>query len=294
MIHKIIVQAQKELMSPGKFYRLCQKAHPFEERKRLYFLAAAPHLPELKKGIIPHELCLFFDYLARYVRENSKAGCQKEFYIQKVSIRLQGKKSKAVDVKKDLPLSRKSRVVKAIKILVEIADSGMIGRVARVRINDGDDLAFKAFFDPDFVWPHGPWAEISVGIYLNAHQVTKDLPEFKFAGQDWAVWEWIHPHTNPQSRQGITYEQFAQQKGLTKLNPLNRSNYNPHNMRLDLGGIQKEYLGRRFHDFIRGIVFYIRKVHREGFLSLTSHLRWKNVSYIWWRVAALIFPGTKK
>ncbi|MGK7873529.1 MAG: hypothetical protein AB4426_09500 [Xenococcaceae cyanobacterium] len=281
----IILQAQQKLMPPGKFYSLCRKVRQFEGRNRIYFLAPAPL--DLKKGINTHDLRIFFDYLARYVRLADQAGCQEEFSLEKVSIRVQGQTFKAVKVKK-------GREAGALKISVEIAGTGMIGRVARVRINEGEDWALKAFFDPDFVWQHGPWAEIPVGIYLKAHQVTKDIPEFKFAGQDWAVWEWIYPHTNPQSRKGITYEQFAQQKGLTKLNTLNRSNYNPHQMRLDPGGIQKEYLGRRFHDLLRGIVFYIRKAHREGFSSLTPYLTGENLRYVLLRLITLIFPRITK
>ncbi|NEP57571.1 MAG: hypothetical protein F6K31_11180, partial [Symploca sp. SIO2G7] len=212
-------------------------------------------------------------------------------YLQRVSLRLRGVTSKVVLVKKRIAEHQRINVATALKIEVEIVGAGMIGRVARLRINDGKDLAFKAFFDPDFVWQHGPWAEIPIGIRLKACQVTKDLPEFLFAGQDWAVWEWIYPHTNPQSRKrGITYEQFAKLEGLTKLNSLNHSNYNPYNMRLDPGGIQKEYWGRRFHDFLQGVVFYSRKAHREGLKSLTLYIKGNTVRYLCLRLVALIFP----
>ena len=118
--------------------------------------------------------------------------------------------------------------------------------------------------------------------------MTKNLPEFKFASEDWAVWEWISPETSPQYRQGITYEKLAEKEGLTKLNHLNRSNYNPHDMRLDIGGIQQEYLGRRFNDFIKGFIFYLRKINREGFSSLMPYLTKDNLVYVFRRLVALI------
>ncbi|WP_293113040.1 hypothetical protein [Moorena sp. SIO4G3] len=177
-----------------------------------------------------------------------------------------------------------------MKVEVEIAGAGMVGRVARLRIN-GKDLAFKAFFDPDFVWQHGPWAEIPIGIRLKYAQVTKNCAEFLFASQDWMVSEWIYPDTNPEFRNnGITYEQFAEQEGLTQLNSLNIYNYNPYNIRLDPGGIQKEYWGRRWHDFLRGIVFYLRKVQREGLKSLTPYLSKRMITYLLRRLIVLISP----
>ncbi|WP_293019821.1 MULTISPECIES: hypothetical protein [unclassified Moorena] len=177
-----------------------------------------------------------------------------------------------------------------MKVEVEIAGAGMVGRVARLRIN-GKDLAFKAFFDPDFVWQHGPWAEIPIGIRLKYAQVTKNCAEFLFASQDWMVSEWIYPDTNPEFRHnGITYEQFAEQEGLTQLNSLNIYNYNPYNIRLDPGGIQKEYWGRRWQDFLRGIVFYLRKVQREGLKSLTPYLSKRMITYLFRRLIVLISP----
>ncbi len=292
LLAPIIIQAQKELVSPVEFYNFCQKIHKKTINNKFYFLAPNPNLINFKyHKITANKLCNFLDKLAHYVSHIAEEGHQEVFYLQKLSIRLRNTTSKIVLVTKKITDYQSINSSKAMKIEVEVVGAGMIGRVARLRINDGKDIAFKAFFDPDFVWQHGPWAEIPIGIRLKACQVTKDLPEFLFAGQDWAVWEWIYPHTNPQLRTtGITYEQFAKQEGLTRLNPLNRSNYNPYNMRLDPGGIQKEYWGRRFHDFLRGIIFYFRKVHREGLKSLTPYLSGSSLRYLWLRLFALVFP----
>ncbi|HAG81017.1 MAG TPA: hypothetical protein DCL61_07560, partial [Cyanobacteria bacterium UBA12227] len=232
-------------------------------------------------------------FLSEYVRCTDQEGHQDQFYLKRLKLRIGRKTKKVLSVKKmSVPYNKSIISAQGMKIEVEIAGKGMIGRVARVRINNGKDLAFKAFFDPNFVWQHGPWAEIPIGIRLKYCQVTKDMPEFLFAGQDWAVWEWIYPHTNPQSRVGgITYEQFAKQEGLTRLNPLNISNYNPHNMRLDPGGIQKDYLGRRFHDLLWSILFYLRKTRREGLKSLTPYLTQKMIGYMVLRLVSLINPG---
>ena len=293
LLTPIILQAQQELLSPVKFYNLCQKLRQKTGINKFYFLAPPPNLVDFKHyKITANELCQFLDKLAHYVSCIAKEGYQQVFYLQKVSLRSKSTTRKVVLVKKGIAAHKAINFGKGMRIEVEVVGAGMIGRVACLRINDGKDLAFKAFFDPDFVWQHGPWAEIPIGIRLKACQVVKDLPEFLFAGQDWAVWEWIYPHTTPESRAiGITYEQFAKQEGLTKLNPLNRGNYNPYNMRLDPGGIQKEYWGRRFHDFLRGVVFYFRKAHREGLKSLTPYLRGSMVRYLWLRLVALFVPG---
>ncbi|NET56670.1 MAG: hypothetical protein F6K47_11050 [Symploca sp. SIO2E6] len=286
LLRPIILQAQKELLPPGKFYHLCQRLRHKTSINRLYFLTPPPNLldfPEHK--ISARQLCKFLDKLAHYVSSATTEGHQALFYLQRVTIKTRGITSKVVLVKKSMVEHQCSNCTTGMKLEVEIAGAGMIGRVARLRINDGQDLAFKAFFDPDFVWQHGPWAEIPIGIRLKACRVTKDLPEFLFAGQDWSVWEWIYPYTNPQSRKGeMTYEQFAQLEGLTKLNYLNYSNYNPYNVRLDPGGIQKEYRGRRLHDFIMGMIFYTKKAHREGFKSLTLHIKGSMVRYFWLRL----------
>jgi hypothetical protein len=285
----IINQAQKSLLSPAQFYDLCQKIKVFHGTKRLYFFANQQDLKTLNR------LLLFFDFLANYIRQDfdqkhRKVNNQYIFYLQPVTLKLSTKKIKTTLVKKFPNCSN----FKIIKISVEIFGQGMVGRVAKIRIDGGKYLAFKAFFDDKLVWVHGPWGEIPVGIYLQANQVTKDLPEFQFAGNNWAVWEWIYPDTKPQEREGIYYNEFAQKYGLTRLNYLNRSNYNPYQMRWDLGGIQKEYFGRRWNDFLRGCIFYIRKVRREGILSLTSHLTWDNIRYIILRILTLMSNQKQK
>lgn len=272
----VIVQAQQELMSAHKFYRLCKQVCQQSGQQRLYFCEPDASIIDLKNGIGPHELRKFLDYLAKYVSRTCQEGHQEEFYLKRVWLRLRGEKTKRLLIIKSMSDRQSMISANSMKIEVEIAGAGMIGRVARIRINQGKDLAFKAFFDPELVWQHGPWAEIPIGIRLKYCQVTKDLPEFLFAGQDWMVWEWIYPHTTPQHRhRGITYEQFAQAEGLTKLNPLNRNNYNPHNIRLDPGGIQKDYLGRRLHNFFWSIVFYARKARREGIKPHISQFKMK-------------------
>ncbi|HBB32599.1 MAG TPA: hypothetical protein DDZ80_31550 [Cyanobacteria bacterium UBA8803] len=284
----IVFQAQRELLAPDRFYRLCRQFCQQSSQKQLYFCTPPPHLIDLKNGIGTNELRKFLDRLANLVRCSADEGHYEEFYIKRVWIAL-GRDAKTRTIrKKAIAISKTPLCAKGMKIEVEIAGAGMIGRVARLRINDGQDLAFKAFFDPEFVWQHGPWAEIPIGIRLKYCQVTKDMPEFLFASQDWAVWEWIYPHTKPQSRLGgITYEEFAQQEGLTKLNPLNISNYNPHYLRLDPGGIAKEYRGRRLQDLLRSVIFYLRKARREGLKSLTPYLSPKMARYLLLRFVAL-------
>lgn len=288
-IASIILQAQQELLSPDKFHSLCQELCNRSGYRRLYFYRPEPNLLDLKNGIGTNELHKFLDYLAKYVTSKVEEGTDTIFYLKKVWIKIGRKLNKVLLLRKSTDKPNITILKDTMNVEVEIAGSGMIGRVARVKINNGKDLAFKAFFDPEFVWQHGPWAEIPIGIRLKYRQVTKNIPEFLFASQDWAVWEWIYPHTNPQSRKGgITYEQLAEEDGLTRLNPLNLSNYNPHNIRLDPGGIQKEYLGRHFYDMIRSIIFYIRKARREGLKSLTPYLSKKMIRYILLRLVALI------
>ena len=288
----LVLQAQRQLILPDRFYRLCQDVRQSEKLKRLYFLSPESNVLGLNQSIEICTLQLFFDRLAKYVRQTTQVGYKAVFYLQKASIQTNDQPQKPMVVRryKHFRLTRKA-AKRAIKIEVEIAGAGMVGRVARVRVNGGSDLAFKAFLDPDFVWQHGPWAEIPVGIYLQAHGVTKDLPKFLFAGQDWAVWEWIYADTSPQARAGMTYEQFAKQVGLTQLNSLNRNNYNPHNMRLDFGGIQPEYRGRRVYAFLRGVLFYSRKVRREGLSSLKTYLTIRQILYVASRLRALLFPS---
>ena len=281
----LVLKAQKTLLPPANFYYRCQKIRKSQNLQRLYFLSPDPSLFDLHQTHVICTVQLFFDSLAHYVRRTTQVGHREIFYVQPALIRIGNQTQKRLIIRRYKNFRYPNKAVRqAIKIDVEIAGAGMIGRVAHVRVNDGRELAFKAFLDPNFVWQHGPWAEIPIGIYLRAHAVTKDLPQFLFAGQDWAVWEWIYADTKPQSRAGITYEQFARQSGLTQLNSLNRNNYNPYNMRLDFGGIQTEYRGRRFHDFCRGLVFYSRKVHREGLSSLKTYFTIRHVRYLVSRV----------
>jgi hypothetical protein len=285
----IVDRAERELLTPQHFYALCRKLIELQPQARLYFLPQ-DFDRHLNLKISPYQLCLLFDRLARYVRKKNNFCSTKKFYWQKILIYDRGNIKLFFLLWQKRSVRARNKATKPLEIFLEIAGSGMIGRVARVNIDRERDLALKTFFDPDLVWQHGPWGEIPVSIYLRANQVTKDLPEFKFASEDWAVWEWIYPQTKPQNRVGITYEQFARQQKLTRLNTLNISNYNPHQMRLDIGGIQKEYLGRRFVDFSKGIVFYLRKARREGISSLTKYITLKNVRYICLRIIAIIFP----
>lgn len=287
----ILWQAQQELLPPCQFYRLCQQVRQQSGQTRLYFYTPDSTFIDLNNGIGVREIRRFLDRLTRYVRGTVQEGDRTTFYLKRVRLRLKHKTKRIILIKKEGESCPSPLFTQAMKIEVEMAGAGMIGRVARLRINE-KDFAFKAFFDPDFVWQHGPWAEIPIGIRFKYCQVTKDVPEFLFSGLDWAVWEWIYPHTHPQSRkQGITYQQFAQTEGLTKLNPLNRNNYNPHNIRLDPGGIQKAYWGRRFQDFFRSLLFYGRKVRREGWKSLTPYLKPEKLRYLWVRLVSLIITG---
>jgi len=288
----ILWQAQQELLSPDQFYRLCQQVRQQSGQTRLYFYTPDSAFLDADNGIGVQGIRQFLDYLARYVRGTFQEGDRTTFYLKRVRLRLKHKTQTKLLIKKAGDDYPSPLFASAMKIDVEMAGAGMIGQVARLRIND-KDFAFKAFFDPDFVWQHGPWAEIPIGIRLKYCQVIKDVPEFLFSGLDWSVWEWIYPHTHPKSRaEGITYQQFAQTEGLTKLNPLNRNNYNPHNIRLDPGGIQKAYRGRRVHDFFRSLLFYARKVRREGWKSLTPYLKPEKLRYLGVRLVALSISGS--
>lgn len=284
----IINQAQGELLSPYQFYNLCQEQ--IQAQQRLYFLSPSTHLLDLHSGIKEEIFLLFCDYLANYLRSPNLNNQRIVFYLQKTMVIVKGKKIATTRVRQSNSNGLKNLSLTA-KVLVEIVGSGMVGRVARVRVNHGQEFAFKAFFDPDFIWHHGPWGEIPIGIYLTSNQVTKDVAKFYFAGQSWAVWEWINRETNPQTRKGITYEEFAQKNSLTRLNPLNRNNYNPHNIRLDLGGIQKKTWLRYGQNLFQGARFYFRRGKREGLASLLIYLQPKNLHYICLRLIREIWPG---
>lgn len=291
----IIKKAQQTLLSAQEFYSLCQQVPALQVSQQLYFVLTNPlDLAEIKFGLTSEYIFIFLDYLAKEIQQCKVEKLKVKFYLQKVLVKFKKGKIYTLQAKLQINQRRKLSRQRSIKLYVEIVGEGMIGRVAKIRLNEGENLAFKVFFDSSLVWQHGPWAEIPVAIYLQAHQVTKNMPEFKFAGQTWAVWEWIYPETTPDSRAGITYEEFARQQGLTALNYLNRNNYNPYQIRLDLGGIQKEYVGRRWHDFLTSIIFYLRKFRREGFSFFKNYLIWKNIFYIILRLIVLIFSNPIK
>ncbi|MGC1245174.1 MAG: hypothetical protein WA865_03105 [Spirulinaceae cyanobacterium] len=287
-LESIIDQAKGELLSPHQFYYLCQKQ--IEAKQKLYFVSPSSRLLKLNSGISEEGFLLFCDYLANYLRSPDFNKKRLIFYLQKVKVRIKGRKIWVTRVIED-NFNSSQNLSFSLKVAVEIAGAGMVGRVAHVRINDSQEIAFKAFFDPDFIWHHGPWGEIPTGIYLTSNQVTKDVPEFRFAGQTWAVWEWITNQTSPQERKGITYEEFAQKQGLTNLNPLNRSNYNLHNIRLDLGGIQKKTWSRYWQNLFQGTKFYLRKGKREGLSSLTIYFHPLHFRYLFWRLIREICPN---
>jgi hypothetical protein len=272
----IILQAEKELLSPDHFYRLCKNASQFSGAEKLYFYQPEQYLWDLEKGIGSSDLLVFFDYLSTQLRNPKQSPNSFVFYLSK-------------DSNSNLLIQQDGKEETDLKVTVEVVGQGMIGRVAKVTIN-GQYLAFKTFFDPQFVWQHGVWAETAIGIYLKANNVTKNIAEFQFGGEDWSVWEWIDPDLNPSQRKGITYEELAEQKALTKLNSLNIQNYNLQGVRLDVGGVQKECRGRRLDNFRRAIIFYLRKVQKEGLLSLAVYLKKDNIIYGIKRLIALIFP----
>jgi hypothetical protein len=246
-LKQLLIEAERDLLPAAIFYARCQVIHQQLGQQRLYFYAPPEHWLDPEKGIDLREWQQFFDTLAIELRQ-PLSGLQLRSFVL-------------------------GRADNPLPVDVEIVGEGMVGRVARVQINEETAVAFKTFFDPEFVWQHGAWAEIPIGIWLKAHQVVRDLPEFFFAGEDWAVWEWISPQTRPYDRRGISYEKCAKQYGLIQLNPYNRQNYNPYNLRLDPGGIQKDYWGRRWRDGFLSCRFYWRKARREGLKSLLSLLQ---------------------
>ncbi|MGC9504822.1 hypothetical protein [Baaleninema sp.] len=175
-----------------------------------------------------------------------------------------------------------------VTVDVRYAGAGAIGRVVRLQIDDRVVVAFKVFFDPDFVWQHGPWGEIPVGIYLKASGVTRDVAEFFAAGTTWLMWEWIEEDTHPKTRRGLEYAALARQKGLTPLNPLNASNYNRYGIRVDLGGVQKRFFGRRLRDGFYTVGFYVRKIRRQGWRSMAVYFNAESIRYAFKRGLRLL------
>ncbi|HEY9706343.1 MAG TPA: hypothetical protein V6C58_28160, partial [Allocoleopsis sp.] len=162
MIEPVIKQAQEKLLTAYQFYNQCQEIKEKYKIEQLYFFT-----PNFSDYNINHqEWYLFFDHLAPSILQQRQVGSQTTFFLVK----------------------KEQNCTKSLKITVEIVGEGMIGRVAHLIINQQIHLAFKVFFDPEFVWHHGNWAEIAIGIYFKAHHITKDFPEFQFAGENWAVW----------------------------------------------------------------------------------------------------------
>jgi hypothetical protein len=287
MVRAIIKQAETTLLSPRTFYNSCQKQLKKKQKKLYFILLDQDHL---ESGIKIRPLCYFLDYLAKQIRQKSPQIYRRKFEIQAVCLYHNHKHIKALKNK-----AKQSAIKQNItyQITIETVGEGMIGRVAKLTINQQQSFAFKTFFYPHYVWNHGPWGEIPVGIYLKANQVTKDFAEFYFASQDWTIWEWIDPETKPQFRKGITYQEFAQKSNLTRLNSLNYRNYNPHLIRLDPGGVQQEYPGRYFWDLIYGLLFYLLKIKQEGLFSLLIYLNKANLMYFLKRVFSLIFSNLK-
>lgn len=264
MIEPVIKQAQKNLLTAHQFYNQCQKIKQQYKIEKLYFLT--PNFSDYNINI--KEWRLFFDHLAYYLLNMTQVSSQTTFFF----------------------IKNEQFTEKLIEITMEIVGEGMIGRVAHLIINQQIHLAFKVFFDPEFIWHHGNWAEIAIGIYFKAHHITKDFPEFQFAGENWAVWEWIDEQAKPEHRQGIAYHDFAKQQKLNPLNYLNKTNYNPYLIRLDPGGIQTEYFGRKFHNFVTSIIFYGRKVKRQGLQSLFLYLIRYNIKEYMFLLISNFFP----
>ncbi len=276
---EIILLAQKQLISPDKFYQICQKYRHLNKINRLYFLEDNLKVV-LNKSIKISYYLIFFDYLAKIIH-TYPSEYKSKFYLRKILLWNYGKIIKVLQVKKS------GKFKNCDHISLKIVGEGMIGRVAKLKFN-GNNWAFKSFFYPEFVWLHGPWGEIPVGIYLKNNKVTKNFAEFELGGENWAIWEWIDSHSNPSLRTGITYEQFAEENGLTKLNYLNGNNYNSYQIRLDAGGVQKEYYGRRLIDCMYGIIFYLMKAKNEGISSLFKYLNKDNFVYVIKRIQAII------
>lgn len=283
----VLREARNTLLSAHEFHRLCQSLEQAVKEHNIYFFVAPIDLdlPHYNNRFWQKNIVFFFDYLADIIINRKPQYRSKKMYFFLQKVRIWGRK------KQDkFRIQKKSTERNSIKISVEIIGEGMIGRVARIKVNQGETLAFKAFFDSNLVWTHGPWGEIPVGIYLQANHVTKDLPELKLASKKWLILEWIYPDFHPSTREGINYNELSKRVKLTPLNYLNQNNYNPHNIRLDMGGIQKEYFGRRWHDFGLSIIFYTRKIRREGLSFLTVNLNLMSLMYIFLRIGNLLLP----
>lgn len=270
MIEVIIQEAQEQLLSAHQFYHQCQTIKHKYQLNQLYFFAPDFQINYPYSSINLKEWRLFFDDLAKYILNFSQIGFKTNFILPSDYLT--------------------ENQINLIKISVEIIGEGMIGRVAHLIINEQINLAFKVFFDPEFVWHHGNWAEIALGIYFKANEVTKDFAKFQFASEKWAVWEWIDEQEKPENRAGIYYEEFAKINNLNSLNYLNKDNYNPHLIRLDPGGIQKEYFGRRLNNLISTIVFYWRKIQQKGIKSLLLYIMRYNIEEYLLLILSIFIP----
>lgn len=288
----LIIQAQQNLMSPQSFYQAFQNSKARSPRP-LYFALLDSKIDFLPPDFSLTDTLKVLDYLAQKFRTIPPA-CPQAWSVVKIKIRCKNKTIKGlkITIKTTTTPCRKN-----LNLTLENHSEGMIGRVIKVRLNGGQPLAFKTFFNPDFVWQHGVFAEIPLGIWLTSHGATKDLPIFKLAGETWAIWEWINDDMTPHQREGITYNHIAQKYNLIALNPLNRSNYNAHNIRLDLGGIQPNFRGRRWLAIVDGTRFYTRKLRQEGLSFLKNYLHRDRVRYLsqrLWRELSLLFQERSK
>jgi len=256
----IEIQACNSLLSPWQFHQLCQTVCRKTGQQNLYFGRFPRSILTVHPKINPAVLQRFFDDLAEYVRHHNQPKARFHLVTDRGQIEIQ----------------------------VCYIGSGAIGKVVRLQVNGDTPLAFKVFFDPDFVWPHGPWGEIPVGIYLKASGVTRDITEFFAAGLTWSIVEWIDEDTHPHKRRGIDYAVFARRKNLTPLNPLNISNYNRYGMRVDLGGIQTNTFGRRWRDGFYTVWFYTRKIRREGWRSMAPYFSPQALHYALQRLGYLL------
>jgi len=253
--------AARQLLSPWQFYRLCQQTCQDWGCDRLYF----GQLPLALARVFPTgELQRFFDALAISVGQSLSPPISTTYHLQ-------------------------SRDGDRLRLRVTYAGSGLVGRVVKLSLLEASgstsselgerSWAFKACFDPQWVWQHGTWAEIPIGLYLRSQGVRQNIAQFQAAGLTWMLWEWIDEVAKPENRPGLSYETLAQRDRLTRLNPLNASNYNPHGIRLDPGGIQVNSWGRRWRDAIYTLGFYWRRFQTVGWRFLSPHLNRTSLRY---------------
>ncbi|USR93032.1 hypothetical protein NEA10_10055 [Phormidium yuhuli AB48] len=253
--------AARQLLSPWQFYRLCKQARRTWECDRLYFY---PLPPALSKSFPTPALRQFLDALAVTVGQSPCLPDASTYHLQ-------------------------SREGYRLSLRVTYAGVGLVGRVVKVSLLDSSDStvsecqnpcwAFKACFEPQWVWQHGIWAEIPIGLYLRSQGVSRDMARFQAAGLTWMLWEWIDETEKPENRPGLDYETLAQRDNLTSLNPLNTSNYNRHGVRLDAGGIQVNFWGRRWRDAVYTLGFYWRRFRAVGWEFLRPHFNLKSLRY---------------